>query len=186
MTARALIFDCDGTLVDSMPAHYAAWSATLKRYGIAFPEARFYALGGVPTRVIIELLSAEQGVDVDVERVARERDDAFIGAIAAVRPIPRIVDVARRHRGILPMAVGTGGTQRQARAGLTAVGILEWFDTIVAVEDVERSKPAPDVFIEAARRLRVDPEHCLVYEDADPGIEAAKAARMQVIDVRLE
>lgn len=185
-TPRALIFDCDGTLVDSMPAHFVAWSATLRRYGITFPESRFYALGGVPTHTIIELLCEEQGVSVDVARVARERDDAFIAAVDAVKPIDRIVEVARRHRGVLPMGVATGGTQRQARAGLTAIGILEWFETIVAADDVERSKPAPDVFLEVARRLGVPPGQCQVYEDADPGVEAARAAGMQVIDVRLE
>lgn len=185
MDAAALIFDCDGTLADSMPAHYRAWCKTLDRYGIGFPHERFTALAGVPTRRIVEILGDEQGVDVDAARVARERDEAFYALAHQVRPIEPVLDVVRAHRGRLPMAVATGGVRRQALTVLRALDVLDWFDIIVSAEDVAHPKPAPDTFLRAAERLDVPPTRCVAYEDGEVGLTAARAAGMTVVDVRL-
>lgn len=180
----AIIFDCDGTLTDSMPVHYLAWHSTLARYGIAFSEERFYELAGVPTDRIIARLAAEQRIAVDASAVAAEKEAAFLQLIDLLKPIDVVLDVARHFRGRLPMAVASGGVREVILHQLERIGCADWFDAIVTAEDTERHKPFPDVFLEAARRLGVEPAKCLVYEDADLGLEAARAAGMDAIDVR--
>ena len=184
MTPDALIFDCDGTLADSMPAHLVAWQTTLRRHGLALTRERFYATAGMSSAAIIEVLCREQGVRVDIDVVRLEKDEAYLQHVGAVRPIDVVVEVARSHRGRLPMAVATGNVRRIAEATLTAIELRPWFQALVAADDVERPKPAPDTFLEAARRLGVEPRACRVYEDGDPGIEAARAAGMEVVDIR--
>ncbi len=181
---KAIIFDCDGTLADTMPPHFLAWRLTLGRYGIELDEDRFYSLGGWPTDKIIELLASERGLTLDVPAVALEKENSFEEILHEVTAIDHVVGIARRYSGKLPLAVATGGVRRICERILNHVGILELFDHVVTADDVERHKPNPDIFLEAARRLNTAPENCLVYEDTDPGITAAKAAGMHWIDVR--
>jgi beta-phosphoglucomutase-like phosphatase (HAD superfamily) len=185
MHTEALIFDCDGTLADTMPAHYRAWVDVLRPHGIPFPEDRFYALAGTPTREIVRILATEAGKVVDVLAVVKTKEEAFLLQIAEVVPIARIVEIARAARGLHPMAVASGGQRRIVERTLQQIGILDWFGAIVTSEDTVRHKPDPDLFLEAARRLGVPPEICTVYEDADLGIEAAKRAGMKWVDVRV-
>ena len=180
-----LVFDCDGTLADTMPAHYVAWCATLDRYRMSLPEDRFYSLGGVPTQKIVAMLASEAGLAVDCDRVAKEKEAAFHEALHAIGPIDAVVDIARRHRGHLPMAVATGTVRWSAERVLRHLGIFDWFDAVVCADDVERHKPEPDVYLLAAERLKVDPRRCCAYEDTDLGIASARAAGMDVIDVRM-
>jgi beta-phosphoglucomutase family hydrolase len=182
---RGLIFDCDGTLADTMPAHYLAWTAMLSRYGITFTEKRFYELGGVPTAKIIRILSEEFGVPVDdVERMTHEKETGFLEHLHAIEPVVSVVSVAERYRGKLPMAVASGGYRDTIQRTLEKIGIQDWFDTVVTAEDTKRHKPEPDVFLEAAWRLGVDPAVCVVFEDTDIGLEAAKRSGAEGIDVR--
>lgn len=180
----AIIFDCDGTLVDSMPVHYVAWHRTMSRYAIGFPEDRFYALGGMPSDKIIGMLSAEQGIEVDVHQAAVEKEATFLELIHLLEPIEAVFELARASRGQIPIAVASGGFREIILRQLKQVGCHDWFDAIVTAEDTVRHKPHPDVFLEAARRMSVPPANCLVYEDSDLGIEAARAAGMDWIDVR--
>ena len=180
----ALIFDCDGTLADTMPAHYCAWVEILRPHGIAFPEDRFYSMGGMPTGKIIEALFAEVSKVPDVPVLVRQKEEAFLEKLAEIRPIERVVEVARRNRGTSPMAVASGGHRYMVELTLRQIGILDWFPVLVAAEDTARHKPEPDVFLEAARRLGVAPAECTVYEDTDLGIEAARRAGMRWVDVR--
>ena len=101
-----------------------------------------------------------------------------------LEPIHIIVQVAEKLRGIKPIAVASGGSRYGIEKQLRHVGISDWFDTIVCAEDTVRHKPDPDVFLESARRLGAAPEKCLVFEDAELGIEAAKRAGMDWLDVR--
>lgn len=180
----ALIFDCDGTLTDSMPLHYIAWRRTLDRYGIAFAEDRFYEMGGVPSEKIIEILSAEQGIAADAKSIAAEKEGEFLLNLGDVRPNLPVCEIARRHHRRMPMAVASGGIRSVVLDQLTQIEMRPYFEVIVAAEDTERHKPEPDVFLEAARRLRVEPARCLVFEDTDIGITAARQAGMNFIDVR--
>ena len=156
----------------------------MQRYGIDFSEERFYQLAGVPTDRIIALLSTEQQVTVDVQRAAIEKEDAFLELLHLLKPIDMILEVAAHYRGQIPMAVASGGFRQVIIRQLETIGCLDWFDTLVTAEDTQRHKPFPDVFLEAAHRLGVAPQHCIVYEDADLGLEAARAAGMHWIDVR--
>lgn len=184
LDCKAIIFDCDGTLVDSMPVHFLAWHETMSRYGIVFPEDRFYSLGGMPSHRIIEMLSAEQGVALDADAVAREKEDAFLDRIDMLVPIEPVISVARQCKGVKPIAVASGGFRDIILRQLRQIALHDWFDTVVTAEDTERHKPEPDVFLEAARRMNMDAKHCLVFEDADLGVEAAMRAGMKCIDVR--
>jgi HAD superfamily hydrolase (TIGR01509 family) len=181
----ATIFDCDGTLADTMPVHFEAWSATLARYpGLALSEDRFYVLGGWPTLNIAELLKKESGLAYDPAALSREKELEFERRLEHVLPIEPVLTIVRECRGKMPIAVATGGIRRICTTILKHIGLTGWFDAMVCAEDVPRHKPAPDIFLEAARRLGVPPEQCRVYEDTDPGIEAAKRANMEWIDVR--
>jgi beta-phosphoglucomutase-like phosphatase (HAD superfamily) len=181
---QALIFDCDGTLADTMPLHWRAWQAVSARHGFHFPEDRFYALGGVPSRDILKLLSLEQGLPLDHLAVAKEKEAEYLPLIDQVEPINRVVAIAREHFGRVPLAVASGGTPRVIGMVLEHLGIRRLFSTIVTSEDVARQKPAPDIFLEAARRLGVAPRFCRAYEDTDLGLQAIRAAGMEAVDVR--
>ena len=184
---RGIIFDCDGTLADTMPAHFVAWTAMLTRHGIPFTETRFYELGGMPTAQIIRVLSQETGIPVfDVNAMVHEKEVAFLECLHAVKPLEKVVAVAQAFRGKLPIAVASGGYRDTIVRTLDVLGIREWFDAMVTAEDTERHKPEPDVFLEAARRLAVPPEWCVVFEDTDIGLLAAHRAGMAYVDVRTD
>lgn len=180
----AIIFDCDGTLTDSMPVHYVAWYHVMQSYGVEFPVDRFYSLGGMPSQKIIALLSAEQGKTVDLPTAADKKEDAFLQLIDLIEPVGWVLEVANHFKDRLPVAVASGGYRKIIDLQLKQLGIQEWFRAIVTAEDTERHKPEPDVFLEAASRLGVNPAKCLVYEDADLGVQAAQSAGMDCIDVR--
>ncbi len=180
----ALIFDCDGTLADTMPIHFLAWQEAIKPAGLLFDEDRFYSLGGVPTDKIIALLAEEQGVSVDVAKLSETKEEAYARKISEVEPIEPIVAIAREHHGRLPLAVGSGGTRPTVIATLETIGIIDLFDHIVTAEDTTLHKPEPDVYLHAAGLLGVESNTCRVYEDTDLGIEAAKRAGMDWFDVR--
>jgi beta-phosphoglucomutase family hydrolase len=182
---KGLIFDCDGTLADTMPLHWRAWQVIAARHRIQLPEDRFYSLGGVPSREILKMLSAEQGLRLDHLAVAREKETEYLPLIAQVEPINVVVGVARENHGKLPMAVASGGTRRSIEQVLNHLGIRHLFQAVVTSEEVERQKPAPDIFLEAARRIGVPPQFCRAYEDTDLGMKAIRAAGMEAVDVRL-
>ena len=180
----ALLFDCDGTLADTMPAHYRAWLTATEAHGLEFKEDHFYALAGRPSRTIISMLAAEAGIEIDIDHAARAKEQSFLDQLAHVQAIDPVVEVVLRSRGRIPMAVVTGGYRDICMRILEHVGIAAAFGTIVASEDTERHKPDPDPFLEAARRLGARPERCVVWEDSDLGLEAARRAGMHWIDVR--
>ena len=182
---QAIIFDCDGTLADTMPLHWHAWQRVAKRHGIAFTEARFYALGGVPSRDILKTLSQEQGLSIDPIGIAREKEEEYIALLAHIGPIEMVVQVAHDHFGKIPLAVASGGTRAIIDKVLVHLGIRQLFGAVVTSEDVLHQKPAPDIFLEAARRLGVPPQYCRAYEDTDLGLQAIRAAGMEAVDVRV-
>jgi beta-phosphoglucomutase-like phosphatase (HAD superfamily) len=181
---RGIIFDCDGTLADTMPLHWRAWQVVARRYNLTFPEERFYSLGGVPSRDILKMLGEEQSVVLDHLAVAREKEAEYLPLIAQVEPINTVVGVARENFGRIPMAVASGGTHHVIEQVLDHLGIRNLFNAVVTSEDIVNQKPAPDIFLEAARRIGVPPQACRAYEDTDLGMEAIRAAGMEAIDVR--
>jgi beta-phosphoglucomutase-like phosphatase (HAD superfamily) len=181
---RGIIFDCDGTLADTMPLHWRAWQIISARHRIDLSLDRFYALGGVPSREILKMLSAEQNLALDHLAVAREKEAEYLPLIAQVEPINTVVGIAREHHGQIPLAVASGGTHRSIEQVLGHLGIRHLFEAVVTSEDVTRQKPAPDIFLEAARRIGVPPRQCRAYEDTDLGMQAIRAAGMEAVDVR--
>lgn len=157
----------------------------LGRFNIPFPEPRFYAMGGMPTASIIRILAGEVGVIVtDVEAMVLEKEQLFLTHLDAVTAIQPVISIATTHRGKLPMAVASGGYRDTITRTLDRLAIRDWFDAMVTAEDTPRHKPDPDVFLEAAKRLNVDAAKCIVFEDTDIGLEAARRAGMRGIDVR--
>ena len=181
---RGIIFDCDGTLADTMPLHWRAWQVISRRHGFSLHEERFYSLGGVPSRDILRVLSTEQGIPLDPLAVAREKEAEYLPLIAQVEPINTVVGVAREHYGKIPLAVASGGTRRIIEQVLDHLGIRSLFQAVVTSEDVVNQKPAPDIFLEAARRIGVPPQFCRGYEDTVLGMQAIRAAGMEAVDVR--
>jgi len=182
---QALIFDCDGTLADTMPLHWRAWQEVTRRHGLEFTEERFYALGGVPSRDILRTLSAEQNRPLDPLAVSREKEAAYMLFLSKVREVEPVAKIVRENAGKLPMAVASGGNQAHIVEVLEHLGLRQYFQTVVTSEAVKHQKPAPDIFLEAARRLGVAARFCRAYEDTDLGLQAIRAAGMEAVDVRV-
>lgn len=180
---KAYLFDCDGTVADSMPIHYIAWSKALREWNCEFSEQCFYKWGGMPIRQIIDRLAKEQGLDLPVDQIAHRKEALYYEHLPTLRAIPEVLEHIERNHGRIPFAVVSGSTRESVSASLRAMGLLEKFDTLVCAEDYEKSKPDPEPFLTAARRLRVPPESCLVFEDTQMGIDAAAAAHMAWVRV---
>lgn len=182
---RGLVFDCDGTLVDSMPLHYHAWKTVLDRYRIPFSEQQFYDWAGLPIAGIIQRLADENNLVVDVQQIAGERDDYFHSLSSGqLRPVRAVVEIARHYHGQYPLAVATGSTPDSARTSLEAIGILPLFAAVVSSQEVSHPKPAPDVFLLAAEKIGVPPGECVAFEDGEAGMQSARDAGMLVVDIR--
>ncbi len=177
----AYIFDCDGTLADTMPTHYKAWLMALGDHAQGFPEAMFYELGGVPTARIVEILNERHGYNLPVNETVEYKESLFLEMSHEIAAIEPVVALARKYHGSKPLAVASGGHRRIVLNTLRALGIVDLFQAIVCSEDYQRGKPSPDPFLEAALRLDVAPERCLVFEDTATGIAAATAAGMQSV-----
>jgi beta-phosphoglucomutase family hydrolase len=178
-----LVFDMDGTLADTMPTHFAAWSISMAEYGIEFPEDRFYALGGVPANVIIDMLAQEQGKTVDANAIAAAKEELFLELLKDVKPIEPVRAIAEFHRALMPMAIATGSPRWVAEKILGSLGIRDWFGAIVGSEDVSHPKPAPDTYLRAAALIGVDPRRCHAFEDTELGMQSARDAGMDVINI---
>lgn len=178
------IFDCDGTLADTMPLHFRAWQQLVAELGGSFSEEFFYSLGGKPTEQILQLLRDAQGLQVsDFAATVLRKEEYFLALLHEVTPIAAVVAVARRMYGVAPLAVASGGLRKYVELTLTAIGIRQLFDVVICKEDTARAKPFPDPFLEAARRLNVLPNQCLVFEDSPLGLQAAAAAGMACVFV---
>ncbi|HEY8401244.1 MAG TPA: HAD-IA family hydrolase [Cytophagaceae bacterium] len=181
---KALIFDIDGTLVDTMATHYKACQIVCNEHGFDFPLDYFYAKAGIPTIKVFKMLIEELNLDLDGEKLGHLKEEKYLELIHEVKPLGPVYEVAKTYYGKLPMALGTGGTKEIAHKTLAAAGIEGMFDIIITCEDVLHPKPAPDTFLAGAQKMGISPANCQVFEDADMGIAAAKAAGMLWTDIR--
>lgn len=182
---RAYLFDCDGTIVDSMPLHYEAWRAALGEWGCVFDEQLFYAWGGKPATEIIADLNQQQRLDMPVKAVAERKEKMYYELLPKLKAIPEVIEHIEAQRGKIPLAVVSGSRRDSVTRSLTALGLIDRFDAIVCAGDYARSKPHPEPFLLAAEKLGVPPEECLVFEDTEMGIQAATAAGMASVKVPL-
>ncbi len=185
------IFDCDGTLADSMPLHYLAWKESLEeKLGkpSAFTEELFYRCGGMPAREIIRMLNREHGYGLPVDEFADEKEARFVELLPGIGPVQEVVDTLNGLGPNAKIAVASGGLTPIVHQTLEFLGLKigprEKIQVLIGSDQVPHGKPAPDLFLRAAESLGVKPERCLVFEDAEPGFQAAKAAGMDFIDVR--
>lgn len=179
------IFDLDGTLIDTMPLHYRAWDAAMRQAGLTVPldEELFYSLGGVPTRRVAEIIAKHYGLTIDTDRVFHAKEKLFMEIQRDARLIAPTVAFAREAVKTHPMAVASGGPRDVVKRSLELAGLAPLFKAVVTADDVVHGKPAPDMFLLAAKLLGVEPTKCLVFEDAEPGIQGALAAGMKVVRV---
>jgi len=180
---RAYLFDCDGTIVDSMPLHYIAWKTAFAEWNCPFPEDLFYSWGGKPTREIIAELNEMHGLAMPVEALAEHKEELYFQLLPQLKSIPEVLELIEAEQGKIPFAVVSGGRRNSVTKALSTLGLLDRFETIVGSEDYVNSKPAPDAFLVGAERLGVSPQNCLAFEDTDLGIAAAAAAGMATVKI---
>ena len=179
------IFDLDGTLIDTMPLHYRAWDAAMRAAGLphALDEDYFYALGGVPTRRVAEMFGERYNLKLDPDLVFHAKEALFTELQGDAKLIEPVVDFARRMQATHPLAIASGGPRVIVQRSLEITGLRHLFSAVVTADDVKHGKPSPDMFLLAAQQLGVPPEQCLVFEDAEPGIQGALAAGLKVVRV---
>ena len=181
--AKALIFDIDGTLADTMPIHFIAWRNAVKPYGIDFTRELFDEMAGLPVKESVVELNERFGTKMDPVLVGESKEKEVFKHLHLMKPIQSVCDLVYQYAGKLPMALGTGGQRENAWKVIEAIGLRKYFEVLVAAEDVENHKPAPDTFLKCAILLGVDPNDCQVFEDGKRGIQAAIDAGMIVTDV---
>jgi beta-phosphoglucomutase-like phosphatase (HAD superfamily) len=182
---KALIFDCDGTLANTLPLHFRVWAETLRSAGVELPEEWYYRHSGISSPELVERVNQDFGCELDPIATTVQKRQLFHKLISQVQEIPAVTAVVRQHYGNVPMAIASGGERNIVDATLAAINMTGIFDTIVCINDVQRGKPAPDLLLLAAERLEVDPQDCVLYEDSDSGLEAARRIGMAAIDVRV-
>ncbi len=183
-TFDALIFDCDGTLVDTAGAHLAALRVGLTEHGLAMSDEFYYPRSGLTPRALFDDYERELKRPVPRAEVLARYAVSFKEGLHLLEEISVVAVVARAWKGRVPMAVASNGQRGNVEASLHNTGLLSLFDLVVVAADVATGKPAPDIFLEAARRLGVRPERCVVFEDTDEGLQAASAAGMDGRDIR--
>lgn len=179
----AYLFDCDGTIADSMPLHYIAWRQALGEWGCVYPEDLFYQWGGKPIREIIAALNEQQGLQMPVEEVAVRKEALYYELLPQLTAVPEVLAEIEEAHGRIPFAVVSGSTRESVVASLEVLGLVEKFDVMVCAGEYPRAKPAPDPFLLAAEKLGVEAGKCLVFEDTDLGIESATAAGMRSVRI---
>lgn len=182
---EAYLFDCDGTIADSMPLHYLAWRKALGEWNCDFDERLFYEWGGRPTTEIVATLNALRGMSMPVQDVADRKEMLYYEFLPQLKVIPEVLEHIEAQHGRIPFAVVSGSTRESVEASLRSLNLLDRFDTLVCAGEYKNAKPAPDAFLMAAEKLGVKPEACLVFEDTEMGIQAARAAGMASVKIPL-
>jgi len=181
---KGLIFDMDGTLINSIPVHYNAWIEACSKYGACFSYDFFVGLTGRPVLELSKDIITKFCLDVEPIQLVREKEVLVEKNLNKVELIMPVMNVINAYTGKLPMAVGTGASKQMATRLLSETGIINQFDSIVTSDDVDNYKPSPDTFLKAAKEINIAPEECMVFEDGQLGIDASITAGMSVIDVK--
>ena len=181
----AYLFDCDGTIVDSMPLHYQAWKKALAEWNCEFSEAQFYAWGGMPVAEVISTLNLERGLQMPVDQLEHRKESLYFELLPELKAVPEVLEHIEAQQGRIPFGVVSGSRRESVTASLNVLKLLDRFDTLVCAGEYTNSKPDPEAFLRAAANLGVAPGACLVFEDTEMGIQAAKAGGMAWVKVPL-
>ena len=168
-----------------MPLHMKAWEETVHLFGASFDPEFFFSKKGMRDTDIVAQFNLQFGTSLSGADVVRAKDSFFLQHVAGVAPMRIVVDVVRRYHKVLPMAVASGGGREIVERELQVIGIEHFFDVILTGDDPFKPKPSPDLFLEAARKIGVQPSLCQVFEDGDLGLQAARNAGMHATDIRL-
>ncbi len=182
--AKALIFDLDGTLADSLPVHMECWDVVCDQFGYHFSKEVMLEMTGMPTIKFAEYVKEQSGCSFTPEEIAKMKQAEFFKRVDQITLFDPIFALVLKYHKKIPMAIGTGGSRKSVELMLDWLQIKDYFDYIVTANDVEKHKPEPDTFLECARLMGVEPQFCQVFEDGDMGIQAAQTAGMIVTDVR--
>jgi beta-phosphoglucomutase family hydrolase len=180
---EAYLFDCDGTIADSMPLHYVAWKKALAEWHCEFDEKLFYAWGGMPIAEIIATLNKRDRLNMPVGLVAHRKEILYYELLPQLKAVPEVLEHIEAQHGRIPFAVVSGSTRESVTSSLATLKLLDRFAAMVCAGDYTKSKPDPEPFLLAAERLGVAPQACLVFEDTELGIQAATAAGMASVRV---
>lgn len=181
---QGLIFDFDGTVVDSMPAHYLSWRAAFSSYGCDFSEQFCYDNAGLSLTGVVALYNREMKTDLPPDDVVALKGRHHVAFLDEIEPIPQVLAVIRRYHGRLKMAVATGSVRELTEPLMARLDLARYFETVVCGEDVAHGKPHPASFLKAASAMTVPAARCEVFEDGDAGLEAARRAGMKATDIR--
>lgn len=181
----ALIFDCDGTIANTLPVHFQTWQAALGKFRAVLPADWYYERTGLTAAEFLKDFNQTFGYSIDMVAVESERRQQFSRLVHQVKAVPAVAAIAQANAGKVPMAVASNGQRAVVEPTIDAIGLRSLFATIVTLNDVTVGKPEPDLFLLAADRMGVAPEACIVYEDSDLGLDAAERAGMRWVDVRV-
>lgn len=181
---QGIVFDMDGTLVDSMPAHMEAWRVTCEHYGYPFDLDYMNSLGGVPTQQTVVVLNEKFGMDRNPVEVARFKRETWEDMKLEPVIIPATMAVFEHYRPTMAIGIGTGAERPHAEHLLSAHGLLARIDSLVTATDVTHGKPHPETFLTVAQQMGIEPTKCVVFEDTEIGRQAATDAGMDCIMVK--
>jgi beta-phosphoglucomutase-like phosphatase (HAD superfamily) len=181
---KALIFDLDGTLSDSLPIHLATWKKLGSSFGFVFDEQLVYEMTGMPTIAFARKIVEDNHLHVAPGELVKMKHNAFRESVHLIKSFDPVVDIVKKYQGKLPMSVGTGASRESAMLQLNQLGLTPYFNYIVTADDVTRHKPESETFLKCAALMGVAPAYCHVFEDGILGMKAARTAGMMVTDVR--
>lgn len=182
--AKALIFDLDGTLANSIPVHIECWNKTCQTFNYHFPVDMMMKMTGMPTRYFAEYIKKDSGCSLSVDEIMQLKKSNFLQLVHTIRPIEKMAQFVKENYGKIPMSIGTGGGRNSSRLILEGIGLHNYINILVTADDVKKHKPEPDTFLKCAELMGVAPAFCQVFEDGEMGMKAARTAGMFVTDVK--
>ncbi len=183
---KLFIFDCDGTLMDTLDSHYNSWNETYDSLTYNFISKQefvnFYA--GTSGDELISIINERLNYNLNIKDVHNLKNNIFMEKyLNKVQPIKKTLNIIKKYHGVFPFILASGGEKHIVHKLLDLNNLSHYFVDIISISDVNLGKPAPDLFLTASNRMQISPENCLVFEDAETGFQAAKNANMKYIDI---